>query len=108
MSLTFSDIILTPVDVTFPDVRYNRLVAQWHMLDDSVSWQFNVTCTGTRSADVFTDTESRSSNITCYELIPGDTYNVTVIAYFTNDIGDILSGSASATQALGKKDLPDP
>ena len=104
-TIILSETILTPINISFPEIKDTRLLVQWQMVNPSLRWKFNVTCSGMQSTTEDTDTERRTTQVTCYDLTPGDKYNVTVSAYFTNDIDEVFSGSRSVVQAVGKTNI---
>ena len=102
--LVFSATILTPVNLTVDDadITATSLRIQWQMLNQSISWKYNVSCSGVQSSNQQTQTELTTMTASFTSLISGDEYNISVTAYFTNDIGEMYDGTQTMRQAIGK------
>ena len=72
------------------------------MEDPSLNWEYNISCNGISSSSEDVHTGLTTTQATCRGLTPGDQYNVTVIAYFTNDINEVYSGAMAKEQAICK------
>ena len=72
------------------------------MADTSLNWEYNISCNGIISSAEDVHTGLSSAQAMCVGLVSGDRYNVTVIAYFTNDVNEVYSGVKTEEQAIGK------
>ena len=77
-------------------------MVQWQMTEQSLSWKFNVSCTGVLSSNPQMQTELNMTSAGFSDLTSGDEYYVSVTAYFTNDIGKVYHGTETKRQAIGK------
>ena len=68
-----------------------------------MNWIYNVSCTGISTIAEDTKNFLNSTEAVCNGLTPGDRYNVTVKAFFTNNLNEVYSGTASEIQAIGKR-----
>ena len=72
------------------------------MADTSLTWEYNISCNGINSSYEDVHTGLTTTQATCGGLVSGDRYTVTVIAYFTNDVGEVYSGDKTEEQAICK------